>query len=98
MQYSSTARRSTESTLSETRHAAREKLEELLSHEAFDDAGRRQQTEEDTDTDPLAAKASRLTNGSLHRNPGSDSRLKSPNKKKSALTVSCSLMIHCSLL
>ena len=73
-------------------------LKEIGGWMQFDDAGRRQQTEEDTDTDPLAAKASRLTNGSLHRNPSSDSRLKSPNKKKSALTVSCSLMIHCSLL
>ncbi|XP_067932050.1 centrosomal protein of 112 kDa-like [Watersipora subatra] len=87
---SSTNRRSTESHVSESRHAAREKLEELLTHQTY---GESQNTDlvhadltEDTD-DYFTRKLSRPTNGSL-RNHSSDGKLRSPNKKRSSLTVS----------
>lgn len=87
--YPSPSRRSAETEHSAARHAAREKLEELLAHQTASAAAGQQSTE---DEELLGVGLQQRVNG--HAPPqASGSRLRSPNKKRSALTVGHHVML-----
>lgn len=80
--HTSTQRRSTESNITEYRHAAREKLEELLANHPYEEVVRTELTDEDDEL-LLIPRDTR----DISRQTKPETKLRSPNKKRSALTV-----------